>query len=197
MSNEVDTCKRDFSVFTKKNFQGTILDGGSYIENLKIERQPSKKYPIFNTNQFSIDDIYQIWLINKNWIKQIISGWWFISCLNSIRYVFSTFQQIFKFKDVYHKFIWADKNLNWHYLVFWRVNLKNNHQALVFQRRKSKSRLQFLFWFFPLLIWLLVKYFQIWQDLNFSNNAKILIRKLDQASVSIIQKVKKNNNKMN
>jgi hypothetical protein len=60
MSNEVDTCKRDFSVFTKKNFQGTILDGGSYIENLKIERQPSKKYPIFNTNQFSIDDIYQI-----------------------------------------------------------------------------------------------------------------------------------------
>jgi hypothetical protein len=40
----------------KKNFQGTILEGGSYIENLKIERQPSKKYQIFNTNLFTIDD---------------------------------------------------------------------------------------------------------------------------------------------
>ena len=47
--------KRFFS-FEEKNFQGTILKGGSYIENLKIERQPSKKYQIFNTNLFTIDD---------------------------------------------------------------------------------------------------------------------------------------------
>jgi hypothetical protein len=39
--------KEIFQFKKKKNFQGTILEGGSYIENLKIERQPSKKYPTF------------------------------------------------------------------------------------------------------------------------------------------------------